>query len=135
MIAVILLIAFTVAIGGILSVWLTGLQQQQTTVTGEYAEKVAKCANSVLTVSNITNTLIQVSYDAGTYPLQPVSLTVVFDDANYTATECASSLSPGNVCIKKVDDLRSGMTMDNVKSIRAIGMCLGEVAITASWPV
>ena len=72
MIAVILLIAFTVAIGGILSVWLTSVTQTQTSTAGSYAEKVAKCAGVSLNIENITpitsnQITFQVSHESGTY--------------------------------------------------------------------
>ena len=55
MIATVFLIAITVAVGGILSVWLTGLASTQTTTTGSEAEKQILCARSILTVSDVTS--------------------------------------------------------------------------------
>ena len=133
MIAVILLIAFTVAIGGILSVWLTGLQQQQTTATGEYAEKVAKCAGVSLAIENISDTLFQVSYESGTYDLTDVNVTVVFTNTTTRTFECASTLSPGGICVVDITDQGDSVTMENVTAARAVGFCLQEVAKVAEW--
>ena len=131
MIAVILLIAFTVAIGGILSVWLTGLQQQQTTTTGEYAEKVSKCAGVSLAIENISDTLFQVSYESGTYKLENVTVTVVFKNGTASQINCTpSTLSPGGICTVSI----APNTTEQIWSARASGLCLGEVSKVAEWP-
>ena len=130
MIAVILLIAFTVAIGGILSVWLTGLQQQQTTATGEYAEKVAKCASVSLSLTNITKDLFQVSYESGTYNLTEVKIVFVNNTGGTKSVMCPqSTLSPGDICVIDASKYING----TITSARAIGICLGEVAKVAEW--
>ena len=130
MIAVILLIAFTVAIGGILSVWLTGLQQQQTTATGEYAEKVAKCASVSLAIENISSSVFQVSYESGTYKLENVTVTVVFKNGTASTINCSSTtLSPGEICTASI----APNTTEQIWSARASGLCLSEVSKVAEW--
>jgi flagellin-like protein len=134
MIAVILLIAFTVAIGGILSVWLTGLQQQQTTVTGEYAEKVAKCAGVSLNIKNITPILnnqitFQVSHESGTYELTNVQVVVVYTDGGSTTQNCnPTTLYSGSICVATINT--EGKT---ILKARATGLCLGEIPKIKEW--
>ena len=55
MIATVMLIAFTVAVGGILSLWLTTLTSTQTTTVGSSAEKQILCSRSVLTITEVTS--------------------------------------------------------------------------------
>ncbi len=53
MIAVVLLIAFTVAIGGIISLWLTSLTSTTTSSVSSSAEKRVKCSASTLVVKEV----------------------------------------------------------------------------------
>ncbi len=50
MLAVILLIAFTVAVGGLLSVWIISMTRTQTGVAGAGTEKLIACSKSVLDI-------------------------------------------------------------------------------------
>jgi flagellin-like protein len=93
MIAIVLLIAFVVAIGGILSVWLTGLTTTQTGVVGTAAEKQVKCAASVLDITEVTSILgnsngdllnVTVKYTTGSEDLYYFNITLV--DSGRTST-------------------------------------------------
>ncbi len=53
MIAVVLLIAFSVAIGGLVSVWFSTLTSTQTGIVQSGAENLAKCATSTLAVDEV----------------------------------------------------------------------------------
>ncbi len=57
MIAVVLLIAFTVAVGGILSLWLSGLSGTTTATAGSATEKQVLCAGS-LQVTEVTSAFV-----------------------------------------------------------------------------
>ena len=132
MIAVILLIAFTVAIGGILSVWLTSVTQTQTSTTGSYAEKVSKCAGVSLSIKNITpitnnQITFRVSHESGAIPLKNVKIVVVYINGSTATLECASQLTPGNICVN------TSSNANDIKKARAIGMCLDEISKTAEW--
>jgi len=132
MIAVILLIAFTVAIGGILSVWLTSVTQTQTSTAGSYAEKVSKCAGVFLAIKNITpingnQITFQVSHESGNLPLKNVKIVVVYQDGSTNTLECDSELTPGEICVN------TSTNANNIKKARAIGMCLDEISKTAEW--
>jgi flagellin-like protein len=82
MIAVVLLIAFTVAIGGIISIWLTSLASTQTSTVSSQAEKQIKCASSTITIkeakytnmSSLVN--ITVTHETGTEKLYNLSIEV-----------------------------------------------------------
>jgi flagellin-like protein len=96
MIATVLLIAFTVAVGGILSVWLTTLTATQTGTTGTAAEKQILCARSVLEISEVKSSLgaadsanVTVFYSYGTENLYNFSITFI-DDQRVSATTFAN---------------------------------------------
>jgi len=90
MIATVLLIAFTVAVGGILSIWLTSLTNTQTESTGTAAERQVLCARSVLGISEVTSKFgsgtdmfnITVVYNYGTEDLYYFNITFVDDMRN-----------------------------------------------------
>jgi flagellin-like protein len=56
MIAIVLLIAFTVALGGVLSVWLTGLTTTQTQQVTNQSSSQVKCSPSLSVDSVLTKT-------------------------------------------------------------------------------
>jgi len=82
MIATVLLIAFTIAIGGILSVWLSGYTKTATTTVETTTEAEIKCASSILFVkeakySTTSNWITAiVSYEGGSEDLYNFTITV-----------------------------------------------------------
>jgi len=61
MVATVLLIAFTVAIGGIINLWLTGFTTTTTSSVETAATNVTKCAGTYLDVIAVTNTSILIT--------------------------------------------------------------------------
>ena len=100
MIATVLLLAFTIAVGGIISVWLTGMTRTQTAgVT-----TAAQCASTRLDVSAaITNAVsansnVQVTYtNLGPEIIYPMNVTLTCGTATNTtfASEVGSALNVG----------------------------------------
>ena len=98
MIAVVLLIAFTVAVGGILSVWLSTLSTTQTAIVSPGTEKQVRCAASALKVSQVryptgtgrSSVNVSVIYDSGTESLSNITVEIsargVTDLVNSTGT-------------------------------------------------
>ena len=92
MIATVLLIAFTVAVGGIISMWLTTMASTQTTTTGSAAEKQILCARSVMEISEVTSLFgdnttgdrfnITVIYSYGTEDIYYFNLTFIDSQRN-----------------------------------------------------
>jgi len=95
MIAVVLLIAFTVAVGGILSLWLTTLTTTQTGATGTAAEKQILCARSVLEIS-------EAKAELG-----------AADSANITVFYKYGSENLYNFTITFIDNQRNSVTINN----------------------
>ena len=58
MIAIVLLIAFTVAVGGILSLWLTGYTTTTTGSVASITENQTKCAGTYIDVISVTSSAI-----------------------------------------------------------------------------
>ena len=93
MIAVVLLIAFTVAVGGILSAWMSSLAISQTTTVSSGTEKQVKCSSSLISI-------VEVRYPSGT-GRGFVNVTVRYDSgtevlSNYTAEVSARGSLQGN---------------------------------------
>lgn len=53
LIATVLLIAFTVAVGGILSLWLTTFTKSQTTIVGQRSETDLQCSYGAISISDL----------------------------------------------------------------------------------
>jgi flagellin-like protein len=113
MIATILLIAFTVAIGGIISVWLaTYTRTAQTAVTGA-TEAQIKCAGISPNIYRVTNTTVFL-LNSGTVEL--TNVTCVTQDGKSIGT--ITSMPPGNM---------SSLTWNSTGNTSVIcsGICLG----------
>ena len=151
MIAVILLIAFTVAIGGILSVWLSGLVSTQTSTVSSGSDKQIKCSSVALTIKTVTfnqtnacavcNTTYYVNttvrYDSGTEVLSPnVTLEVIYKGAINSSIGIIT-LSPGQSFANSTNVTRQNATgYYNSESVtpeivRARTYCQGSVAVVA----
>ncbi len=109
MIAVVLLIGFTVAVGGILSVWLSTLTTTQTTTVSSGTEKQVRCAALSVVIKEVrfnttlpcniclnasyVNTTIR--YESGTESLGPnVTFEVIGKGVRNTSTHVVT-LNPG----------------------------------------
>lgn len=72
LIASVILIGFTVAVAGIIGVWLTSLSKTQTSIVEDFGERQAKCAGSALLIKearyNMSSTHVNVTltYEVGT---------------------------------------------------------------------
>ena len=125
MIAVVLLIAFTVAVGGVISIWMTGLTTTQTqTVTNQSAGQIT-CTPS-LTIdrvdsnTGVANYLINVTFsNPSQQTVSSINVTVIA--ANYTVFAIASgSLTTGTANQTSV----GGFTSLPIQ-IRVSGTCQG----------
>lgn len=82
LIAVILIVAVTVGVGGLLSVWFSSLTSTQTETVSSSTDKAAKCAASALIVEEVRyktgHNLVNVTvfYKTGTEPLRNLSVSV-----------------------------------------------------------
>ncbi len=133
MIAVVLLIGFTVAVGGILSVWLSTLTTSQTTTVSSGTEKQVKCTASSLKVSEVrfpTGTgrsyvNVSVVYETGTESLSNITVEItargVTDLVNSTETVVPGEARAVNVTANYPPEV-----------VSARGFCQSSVAIVGT---
>ena len=92
-VAVVILIAFAVAIGGLVSLWLTGFTQSTTEFTSEQGQKLTECAGVRLKVDSVTANGIIYSNPS----VQQITNITVFDQNGGNLTFNASNLNAGQV--------------------------------------
>ena len=128
MIATILLIAFTVAVGGILSVWFTGLATTQTAGIENKTGGVIKCVGGLLveeakvpsSPSNIS--VVNVTYtNSAQYSVNGIYVEIVNDTALVSTAGNTSSLTPGAMGMHSVK-IGGG----TVSRVRVRGSCEGQ---------
>lgn len=61
LIAVVLLIAFTIGVGGLVSIFVTGLTTTSTGITGNQSEALTRCAGAHVNVYSVTSTSVRYS--------------------------------------------------------------------------
>jgi flagellin-like protein len=118
MVAVILLIAFTIAIGGILSTWLPGLIRTMGGPVETRGEKVAKCSGVYIDVSTTTNNVYL--YNPSGYDITGIRVMAdgtVIGSGLTLAANGAYTISWARV---------------NNASVRATGFCLNEIPVEGS---
>jgi flagellin-like protein len=124
LIATILLIAFTVAVGGIVSLWITGYSKTQTTQISQTSQDQIQCYNSVLSIKSVDWDApilrVTMGYDSGSLTLyNPVVDSACGAISNTNSSTFVSSITPGEIfvvqinmsdCTTKPDFLRIRLT-------------------------
>ena len=128
MIATILLIAFTVAVGGILSVWFTGLATTQTAGIENTTSGVIKCVGGLLVeeakipASTSSISIVNVTYtNSAQYGVVGIYVEIVNDTALVSTLGNTSTLTPGAMGMHSVR-IGSG----TVTRVRVRGSCEGQ---------
>ncbi len=155
LISVVLLIAFTIAVGGILSVWLTTLSTTQTEETGERFEKQTACSMSRLKIEevkfnggasgDIAN--VTVHYDHGTENLYNFTITFIdADRKSYTVSRdlltpqynntAGQRFTPGmvtvwNINITEYTNNLNTLTASSLQSVYVTALCQNTYPISA----
>lgn len=91
LVATVLLIAFTVAVGGIISIWLTGFTQTQTAAVGSQASTSITCSNGGISLSSLgycSGYLSGQISNTGTITLGNISITVIYSNSTTTQKFC-----------------------------------------------
>lgn len=146
LIATVLLIAFTVAVGGLISIWITGFAKTQTQAIGSQASTSISCSNGFLSFQTnlkfCNNYLSGVIINTGSITLGNISLTITYTNAtaqkiylqllgsslNGTPTCCGNfSLNPNELSVFNVS-----IWGNNYDTIRVVSNCSGVVASTDS---
>ena len=114
LVATVLLIAFTVGVGGLISVWITGFTQTSSKIVSNEGEKQIICSNGAVDLTNLrycssTNNISGIIKNNGRIALGNITLQTVFTNGsvvshalNDTGTGAASSgnylaLKPGQL--------------------------------------
>jgi flagellin-like protein len=127
MIAVVLLIAFTVAVGGIISVWLTGFTRTATGGTESRTEALTRCTASGFEVISVKSAnkfiyLTQYSSDVQIYPI-----TVIYSDgsvANSTQFDSGGTDSDRKVTAGEISPINLTSTFPSgATSLRVKAYC------------
>ncbi len=85
LIATVLLIAFTIGVGGLISIWITGFTQTSTGIVRKEGEYQIVCSNGALDVSNLrycNNNISGIIKNNGNIILGNITLQVVFLNAS-----------------------------------------------------
>ncbi|MBI2543145.1 MAG: hypothetical protein HYW24_03095 [Candidatus Aenigmarchaeota archaeon] len=124
MIAVVLLIAFTIGIGTIVSIFATSLTTTSTGITSNQSESLSKCAGAWINVYSVTNTSV-LYHNPNQQTVTGV--TIVFTNGN-TASG-ATSLAPGASTVTSVSaGLIPGSGTGN-SSVIVRGLCQTLVTV------
>lgn len=92
-VATIVLIAFAVAVGGLVSIWLTGFATSTTEFTSQRGDELTACAGARLKVDSVTNgTVIYSNPSAKT-----ITNITVYDERGVNITFNVSDLATGSV--------------------------------------
>ncbi|MBI1978771.1 MAG: hypothetical protein HYS62_01765 [Candidatus Aenigmarchaeota archaeon] len=119
MIAVVLLIAFTVGVGGLISIFVTGLTTTSTGITSNQSEALTRCAGAWINVYSVTNTTVLYS-NPNSQTLTGV--VIVFTNGN-TVNAADTTLSPGE----------SGVTSNSTTGFNgglSCGACTPNTSVT-----
>lgn len=117
-VATVLLIAFAVAIAGLVAIWLTGFTTSTTEFTSEQGDKLTACAGARLKVDTVTSTGILYSNPS----VRTITNITVYDMGGRSLTQNASSLQPGQVT--NVTWARGSNT-----SVFMRGICEGAIVV------
>lgn len=136
LVATVLLIAFTIAVGGILSVWLGSFTKTQTTIVESSSDAQVKCALSALVVKEVKYHCssdpryanVTVVYETGTEQLSNITISV-FSGGNFTSsTGWASGLVQGQTASFTLNIV--GMKCP-IERVRANSICQGTYPVVA----
>ena len=134
LIAAVLLIAFTVAVGGIISLWLTSFSKTTTSAVQTSTEKQVKCASTVLEITSVStsgNRIVVTNLGP-----QNVTLTsIVLSDGTVSNFQISEELSAGSsYSINTTNSSIISPTINftqhvGLSWVKVKGLCLGEVPI------
>lgn len=149
LIATVLLIAFTIAVGGLISIWLTGFTQTTTQSVGNQAANQITCSNGGLTLSSLSycgGYLSGKITNVGTVSLGNLSMTVTFTNSSNTqllylqlagstistSSTCCANLTLGPSMLQAFNFTIGGSNYD---TFRLVSNCSGVVATVDSSTV
>jgi len=141
MIAVVLLIAFTVAVGGLLSVWFSTLTSSQTQTVSSDSEAQVKCASNSLTVSEVrypssgSPRIVNVTLtSAGSQVMKNVTITVVGGGASTNSIKyfnaSGDDMVPGTAFATSINTTGGAVLPPDLVSVTSF--CLNRYTVSGS---
>ncbi len=124
MIATVLLIAFTVAVGGIVSLFLTGMTTTQTGLTEQTGINTTKCAGASIDILDASSTKI-IYANPSTQTISSIKFTA---GTGEIWTPTTTSLAPG---VSAAETWGRGTNT----SVTALGLCQGSIVVKGACKV
>ncbi len=137
MIATVLLIAFTIGVGGLISVFMTGITTTSTGITSNQSDSLTRCAGAWINVYRATNSTVYYQNPTGQtitglviissdgVALQPADPGLTAGESNYTTIGVNSTVAGVSGLIP------GGSTSGNI-SVTVRGLCLSTVTVEGS---
>jgi flagellin-like protein len=115
LVATVLLIAFTVAVAGIISVWLTGFARTSTSTVGKESERQLICSYAAISLRSVkystsSSTLSGILENSGSVAIGNLSLQIIYANATTQKFELclignqALNCSVSNISLAKYGD-------------------------------
>jgi flagellin-like protein len=136
-VAVVLLIAFVVAVGAIISVFFTGLITGIVRPITPQAEKAIRCGASVLSLDRVSGSWqdvdVQISYITGTENLENLTITYIDTDGDLANVSGPILLVPGEVRLVSNENMTAlGLgTTGTLAEVRVTGYCMKTYPVLA----
>ena len=121
LIATVLLIAFTVGVGGMISLWITGFTQTTTKITGTEGERQVICSNGAIDLTSIRycgNNISGIIRNNGRIIIGNITVQTIFVNAS-SITNALSDTGLGGATSGNALALRSGQVFSFNVSIGA----------------
>ncbi len=118
MVAVVLLIAFTIGVGGLVSIFVTGLTTTSTGVTSNQSEALTRCAGAWLNVYSVDSNQIFISNPTS----QTITLIDYIGSDGLVQSDNVTSLAAGASTFSRWDALSN-------TSVTVRGMCQSLVTV------
>lgn len=140
-IATVLLIAFTVAIGALISVWFTNVTSSQTQTVQSGSDALSKCASTSMTVNEVryagngSSSLVNVTVSSsGTQSLKNVTISVTGGGATTTSQKffnaTGNDFLAGTYFATSMNTSGGASLPPEIVSVS--GLCQGQQAIVAT---
>jgi len=127
LVATVLLIAATVAIAGIISVWLTSFTRTTTTSVETTATNQTKCAGAYLKIDSVSRNITPSAYNATVIYSNPSPQTIT--NINFFATPGNETFYNVTTTLTSGNATSANLTLTTSTKITIKGICLSTVVV------
>lgn len=125
MIAVVLLIAFTVGVGGLVSIFVTGLTKTSTGISGNQSEALTRCGGAAISINSVQNTTVLYS---NPNQVTITNVILVFDNGNTVTGDTSMVSGESSATSVSTGMASSNFTTQNT-SLTLRGLCQSAVTV------